>query len=136
MRPAKVTTLSPKPMTNIQINLTIITLLALSGCAHHDEWTTTDTWMQVGVTATLIADAYTTNNIQYKANLKEGGLVAAQFLGEQPSTSGTITYFTTLAISNYLISKSLPKGWRRFWQTSQIGIHGYAAYQNCSVDLC
>lgn len=105
---------------------------ALFGCAHQDEWTKTDTYMQAVVTAAYAADAYTTSKIQYHPELREEG--PAHFaLGRQPSTSDTWMYFGTLAITNYFISRALPAKWRPFWQSVNIVAHGSAAFTNCQL---
>ena len=117
--------------------LTILTVLVFtSGCAHTDEWTRRDTVLQVGVTAALLADAITTSRIHDNPNVYESGAVAHRVLGRQPSTRDTYLYFGTLVISNYLITRALPEKWRKYWQSSQILVHGYAVSNNCDLDLC
>ena len=113
----------------------VIILALLSGCAHQDEWTTRDTWLQIGVTATLAADAYTTSKIQYDPWIEEVGPIAKHVLGRQPSTSDTYMYFGTLAISNYFITRALPAKWRPYWQGYEIAVHGSVAIKNCKLDL-
>jgi hypothetical protein len=113
-----------------------LTLLVLSGCAHNDPWTTRDTWMQVGLTTALAADAYTTAKIQYDPNLREVGPLASHVLGPQPSTSDTWQYFTTLAVSHYFIVRALPRRWRPYWQGAYIVNHAYWVRNNCSLELC
>ena len=116
--------------------LTILIALAFTtGCAHNDDWTRRDTVMQVGVTAVLVADAITTSRIHDDPNVYETG-PARHVLGRQPSTRDTYLYFGTLAISSYLISRALPEKWRKYWQSSQILMHGYAVSNNCDLDLC
>ena len=112
----------------------LLILLALTGCAHSDPWTKQDTTLQVAATIALVADAYTTANIQYH-NLYEAG-PARHVLGSQPSTSDTWQYFGSLAVSHYLISRALPGKWRPYWQGSFIIIHANAAYKNCMNGLC
>ena len=103
---------------------------ALFGCAHSDQWTKTDTTMQLIVTAAYAADAYTTSKIQYDPTMQEEGL-ARHVLGRQPSTSDTYMYFGTLMLSNWLISRALPAQWRPFWQFTNFAAHGGAAIANC-----
>ena len=104
--------------------------LLMQGCAHSNEWTKTDTHMQLIVTAAYAADAYTTSKIQYDPLMQEEGL-ARHVLGRQPSTSDTYMYFGTLMLSNWLISRALPAQWRPFWQFTNFAAHGGAAIANC-----
>ena len=104
-------------------------LASMQGCAHSDQWTKTDTTMQLIVTAAYAADAFTTSRIQDCPGLREEGL-ARHALGRQPSTSDTYLYFGTLAISNYFISRALPANWRPFWQFSWSILHGGTAIAN------
>lgn len=110
-------------------------LLAMGGCAHSDEWTKRDTWMQVAVTATLAADAYTTSKIQY-ANLVEDGFVLRKVLGSKPATRDTYIYFGSLIISHYFITRMLPAKWRPYWQGWELAVHGRAVVNNCNNGLC
>ena len=114
----------------------LIALAMLSGCAHTDGWNREDTLYQLGVTAALAGDAYTTSRIQYMPSIKEGGPIAKHFLGLQPSTEDTVMYFTSVAIVNYFISRALPRKWRRRWQTWEISVHGYSIKNNCDLGLC
>ncbi len=115
----------------------LISVLALSGCAAHPEWGPEDTRNQWILQASIAADAYTTSRIQYTPGVEEKGPVARAVLGPQPSTSDTLMYFGTLSITNYLISRSLPPKYRRWWVGSQTVIHGGAAFNNCAKwDLC
>lgn len=110
--------------------LLVLMCAALFGCAHSNEWTRTDTTMQLIVTAAYAADAYTTSKIQYNPLMQEEGL-ARHVLGRQPSTSDTYMYFGTLMLSNYLISRALPARWRPLWQFTNFAAHGGAAIANC-----
>lgn len=114
----------------------MIFAIFLTGCAHEDPWRTSDTVMQLGVTAVLVADGITTSRIHDTPGVWESGPITAQVLGRQPSSSDTALYFSTLIISNYLISRALPHRWRRTWQVIELSGHGYAVYNNCSRGLC
>ena len=114
----------------------ITALVFLSGCASTDQWTRQDTWMQVGVTAVIAADAYTTSKIQYTPGIYESGPIARQVLGLQPTTSDTYLYFGTLIISNYFITRMMPAKWRKYWQGWEMTAHGYAIVNNCNLGLC
>jgi hypothetical protein len=116
--------------------LIILGVLILSGCAHSDAWTTRDTIGQVLVTAVLAADAVTTNRIQDHPGYYEAGPVAQQVLGLHPRTHSTYQYFAINMVANYLVARALPAKWRPYWQGWEITVHGYAVYNNCSMDLC
>ena len=113
----------------------ILAFSLLTGCAHSDPWTKQDTILQSIYTGTLVIDAIQTSQIQYYPELEEGGAVARRVLGSQPSTSDTWQYFTTLAVSNYLITRALPAKWRPFWQGANIAGHGKAIFNNCAHGL-
>ena len=113
----------------------LVLLLMLSGCATQSNWSTHDTWMQVGVTVALAADAYTTSKIQYNPPLIEVGL-ARHVLGPIPSTRDTYMYFGTAMISSYLISRWLPPRLRPWWQGAIILVETKVVAVNCSNGLC
>lgn len=113
----------------------IIALGILSGCAHSDPWTKQDTVLQSIYTATLIIDGVQTADIQHRPDLVEGGLVARQVLGANPSSSDTWMYFGTLAISNFVITRALPSKWRPYWQGANIAMHTAAIAKNCKNGL-
>lgn len=115
--------------------LIIITALGLGGCVHSDGWNRGDTVRQLLVTATLAGDAYTTAQIHKMPGVKEGGPIAVQFLGPQPTTEDTVMYFGSLIITNWLISRALPRKWRRHWQTWEMTVHGYSLYNNLELDM-
>lgn len=123
-------------LTSIKLIATLILSSSLLGCAHSDPWTTRDTWMQVGVTTMLVADAITTSRIQDAPGVYEAGPLASKVLGSQPSTSDTYLYFGTIIITNYFITRALPAKWRPYWQGWEIAVHGYAVHNNCSKGLC
>lgn len=113
----------------------IVALAMLSGCAHQDEWTRQDTTLQLIYTGTLVVDAIQTSEIQYHDNLVEGGPIARQVLGRNPSTSDTWQYFTTVAISHWLISRALPEKWRPYWQGAGIATQVPVIINNCAHGL-
>ena len=113
----------------------LLAMFLMSACAHQDEWTTRDTWMQVGVTMVLAADAYTTAQIHKNPGIHESGL-ASKVLGLQPSTSDTYMYFGTLMISDYFITRMMSAKWRKYWQGFEMTVHGYSVVNNCDLGLC
>jgi len=115
----------------------IVAMFFISGCAHEDPWTTRDTVGQVVLSAALVADAYSTSNIQNVSGVWENGPIASHVLGQQPSTSDTWQYFTTLAISHYFISRALPAKWRPYWQYGNATFHAVWVRKNClDLKLC
>ena len=120
----------------MRILILLVVVVLASGCAHQDDWSKRDTYMQLGVTAVLAADAYTTSKIQYAPTIYESGPLANKVLGRQPSTSDTYMYFGTLMITNYLISRALPAKWRPYWQGWEMSAHGYSVVNNCNLGLC
>jgi len=117
--------------------LIILSLISLSGCAtyQHDPWTKQDTVLQSLVTATYAIDAIQTSQIQYHPELEEGGPIARQVLGRQPSTSDTWQYFATVAFTSYVISYYMPAKWRPFWQGGQIAVQTKTIFSNCAHGL-
>ena len=122
-------------MTKLKQIICITALVFLSGCASTDEWTRQDTWVQVGITAVIAADAYTTSKIQYHGG-QEANPVGRKLLGRQPGTKETYLYLSTWALTNYLISRALPEKARAYWQGVTFGGHSIAVMINCGEGLC
>jgi len=114
----------------------LILVCLLSGCAHQDEWTKQDTMLQLGVTGMIIVDAITTARIQDCEYCYEDSPFARAVLGSRPNSSDTYQFYISIAITSYLISRSLPAKWRPYWQAGEIGVHSYAVGRNCRNGLC
>ncbi len=114
----------------------LIVVLSITGCVHQDEWTSRDTYLQLGVSAVIIADAVTTAQIQHYPGITERGLIAGPILGDNPSTTDTYLYFSTVLIGNYFITRALPTKWRPYWQSATIIEHSAATINNCNRGLC
>lgn len=112
-----------------------VLLLLLSGCASQDPWTTGDTVLQTLYTVSALADGHMTTLIQDHPNIEESGKVALQLLGPNPSDSDTWMYFGTLIISNYLIARMLPRGWRSMWQVGTTTRHVLAVNEGHQIGL-
>lgn len=109
--------------------LTIVAMaLAISGCAS-DTWSRSDTLWQAAATATLLIDGYQTSRIQHTHGKEELGWVRGA-CGPVPSNQCTATYFGTVAVSHWLIARSLPPGWRRYWQGGMVAIEAPVIYRN------
>lgn len=113
----------------------LLALAVLAGCAHQDEWTSGDTVLQGILIATVAADAYQTTKIQDHPNIVENGTIARAFMGSNPSTSDVLLYMGTVSISQYLIARALPQGWRTIFQVGNIWIHGQAVNQGQQIGL-
>ena len=113
----------------------LILLPFLAGCAHQDEWTTGDTVWQGIYTAVLLADCYAANNIQDHPNIIENGEIATMFMGQTPSTESVIGYCLTMGISNYVIARALPRGWRTIWQAGTATRHALAVNEANQLGL-
>ncbi len=118
----------------------VLLIIVLStGCAHQDEWTKQDTTRQWAVTGLLAADAYTTTQIQHTSAPNERwerGFIAQPVLGWKPATEDTVLYFSTVAISHYVISRALPTKWRVYWQEGAMLTEAYTVIDNCKWGLC
>jgi hypothetical protein len=66
----------------------------------------------------------------------ERGPIAAPILGTQPGTAETYIFFLSVAISDYLIARSLPAKWRPYFQGAVIVSHGTTVAANCDLELC
>ncbi len=122
-------------MNNKQMMLSFL-LIALSGCAHQDEWTRRDTWGQVAVTIAIAGDGVSSIKIRETENVREAGYIASRIMGDQPTKEDLILYHTTLVISSYFIARALPASWRPYFQVIEVGAHGHAWYSNCQLELC
>ncbi len=115
---------------------TIVLLLLLTGCAHQDEWTRQDTWRQIAVTIAIAGDGVSSVRIRETENIYEAGAIARKVMGSQPTKSDLAQYHFTLAVTSFAIAWVLPPSWRPYWQGFEVGIHGYAWYNNCQLGLC
>jgi len=87
-------------------------------------------------TAVLIADARTTARIHNRPGIYEKGPIARQVLGRQPSKRDTYTYFGSLIIFNYILARTLPPKYRRYWLGWETIVHGLSIKNNCELELC
>lgn len=115
--------------------LIIAALFVVAGCAHQDKWTKDDTVWQLVYTATMAADVYAAAQIQHHPNIVETGLVAEAFMGANPSTEDAVIYGLTLGVSNWLISRALPQGLRRYWQVGNTALHALRVNEAAQLGL-
>lgn len=113
----------------------LIVACGLQGCEvsswGQDPWTDRDSALQTWVTVAYAIDAAQTADIQYDPRLEEGGLIAHNVLGRQPSTSDTWQYFATVAFSSYVLAYYMPAKWRPWFQGGQLAGESYSIYNNC-----
>ena len=119
-----------------QIVLLACIVLLLSGCANIDPWTKRDTLGQIAATIAIAGDGVSSIKIRETENVSEHGAIARRIMGPQPTKEDLLLYHTTLAVSSYFIARALPASWRPYFQTIEVGIHGYAWYNNCQLELC
>lgn len=113
----------------------LIAIVLLTACAHTDQWTTDDTVVQGILIAVVIADGIQTSRIQDHPNIMETGPVASLFLGNNPSTTNTWLYMASLSVSQFLIARWLPHGWRRLYQVGSIWRHGLVVNEGHQIGL-
>ncbi len=108
--------------------------LLCSGCA--TDWTTRDTQYEIAFQVANATDAYTTARIRHTAGVHEANPLTAALIGRQPTESDVAWLFITYGISHYLIAKSLPEKWRRYFQVGSLAAETYVLIDNCRRDLC
>lgn len=133
-----------------RISALILIALLSSGCAVNGEWTRQDTALEIAWQVVNAADAYSTANIRNTPDWRqaeghpEGVLIRLEehtpltrsIIGARPEPSDTYQYFITTAISHWLISRSLPKKWRPWFQGGTTLISAEALKRNCDHGLC
>src|SRR5688572_6254344 len=113
----------------------ILACLFLSGCGSN--WTRDDTIREVGFQVVNIADAWQTQSIRKRKDVKETGVIAVEILGKEPKPGETAVYFGTMALSHFLISRALPPKWRRYWQSGTALYSATVVTSNCTdFQLC
>jgi hypothetical protein len=117
-----------------------LTLAALVvGCSSfepRDDWSSKDSARMMGLYAAIAADTVTTQRIQYRSDLIEGGRLASVVIGERPNTAETILYMAVMAYGYRALAKRLPPKWRRVIQWHGIADHSIATKENCDNGLC
>jgi len=117
--------------------LTLIVVVALTGCASNNEWRPVDTQRQILVTMAIAADTWSSRNIGSETGTQEVGIVARSLIGAHPSSEEFLVYFTVIAVADYYISRALPEKWRPFFQFFTFVEHLGAVKHNCyNQDIC
>ena len=114
--------------------LLLVIAFLMSGCA--TEWSTKDTQYEIAFQVAHAADAYTTARIRHTDGVHEANPLTAALIGRQPTESDVAWLFITYGISHYLIAKSLPEKWRRYFQAGSVAAVTYLVIENCQRDLC
>lgn len=104
-------------------------LVLLTGCAAHD-WTPRDTALEITFQALNAIDAEQTSRISEHPSVVEGNSITEHFIGDKPSDRDVAVYFTSVAVSHYLIARWLPKKWRPWFQGLTLYHTGSAVAKN------
>ncbi len=112
----------------------LIAFLFLSGCS--STWTSADTRYEIIYQVVNAADAYTTMQIRRSPDVTEGAWLTRQLIGANPAKQDVALLFATYGISHYLIAKSLPAKWRRYYQAGTVGYSSALVINNCQLGLC
>lgn len=104
---------------NKRIALAAAVVALTSGCAS-DDWTRADTLAELSWQTLNVIDAKQTADIQYYPTLVEVDPLSRKVLGRNPGTAETYQLLATYAISHYVISRSLPPRWRKYWHVGTI----------------
>jgi hypothetical protein len=113
-----------------------ILVLCCSGCAS-DNWRSIDTGREITFQVVSAIDAIQTAQIQHEDNIHEAGPLARAVMGPEPTTRDVAMYFSTLAISHYLIARALPPKWRDWFQNTTVVYHTMVVSKNClQFDMC
>lgn len=107
-------------------------LLALSLPAHANDWTGTDTALEV---AWQLAHAVDWGQTRYIAKHPQDFRELNPFLGEHPSVGRVNTYFALTGLAHYAISRYIPAPKRRVWQSVTIGFAVGTVAHNHSIGV-
>lgn len=113
-----------------------VAFLFLSGCAtqnnwNADTWSAQDTRREIAYQLVNVYDAVQTSEIRKRPDVVEVNPVGRAVMGAEPKAEGVAMYFTSLAVSHYLISRVLPPKLRKYWQYGTIGYQGATVFNNC-----
>jgi len=129
--------------------IVICCLFCASNSFAFDEWTNTNTALQVTYSILHILDWGQTLH-QAKQNWKytktisnSNGTTCTAYkieesnfiLGDHPSQTKVNLYFASTLLLHPVVSYALPKVWRESWQTAGIGLEIYVVGKNFTVGL-
>jgi len=96
--------------------------LAFPSAARADEWTRTDTAIEVGCGALLIADWRQTLDRRYEES--------NAILGRSPGAAAVTDYFLAVMALQFASARLLPHPWRTLFQGITLGTEGRSVYNN------
>jgi hypothetical protein len=101
-----------------------------------DEWRTSDTWRQAGVTTLFVVDwAQTLQIAKNPDKYREIGWQGARLLSEHPSVAQVNQYMAGTIVVHAAISYLLPHGWRDAWQYVWIGSEADVVRKNHLIGI-
>ena len=109
----------------------LLVCLAVSGCA-----ISSDKNLEIAFQSINAMDAYTTSRIRHTPGVMESNPLTRSLIGSQPNSNDVVLLFIAYGIGHYMISKSLPPKWRRYFQVATILYSGSLVINNCKLDLC
>ncbi len=109
-------------------------VLMLAGCASQD-WSRADTVAELSWQALNIVDARQTAEIHETPGIRETDPLTRRILGRQPDPSETYQLMATYAVSHYVISRSLPPRWRKYWHAATLAPKAAVVYDNHKAGL-
>lgn len=115
--------------------LALLLLILVPTVVHADEWTSTDTAMQITYTVLHVIDWGQTLDVS-KHPIRAGGVPASEtnpVLGKHPSVGAVNTYMASTLAGHAVASYLLPGKWRTAWQVAGIGIEAYVVGRNYSL---
>jgi hypothetical protein len=110
----------------------------LSGCSTFEppeEWRLRDTALEVSFQIVNALDARSTQRIA-ASPYQEVAVITRAVLGPKPDAGETAAYFAVSGLTHYLIGRSLPPKWRKWWQAGTLGHSAYVLENNCDIGLC
>ena len=101
--------------------------------AYAQEWTQTDTIIEIADIILKVADYRQTQNIVSRES--EGYYETNPILGKHPTHRQVSLYFGVTALAHLYISYKLPQPYRRYWQLLWIGTSGRCVVHNYRAGL-
>lgn len=94
------------------IKIIVILIFLMPSQVAADDWTDTDTAMQVLYSGLRVVDWNQTLQLTGRDDLIE----ANQMLGKYPSKDEVNLYFASTLLGHYFIARKLPQPYRAYWQ--------------------
>lgn len=100
-----------------------------------DDWTKTNTKMELGYVAIATVDMFQTMDIKNHDDIHEANPIVRSVLGDNPERGQTAAYFAGAMAGHFLISRALPKGWREVFQTGTVIVQTGVVANNWALGL-